>query len=479
MVVFIILSAPRLLRWLAIVQQKEYRLDRILMFLKTGEGVNELLKLVPRLQDLTRSSLKRPVRTSRLYVTLLITFIIIYVTILTALTINILGTIGFIVGFVLLYLLWPLIILLAVVPTALVSNVVTMVVLQLAQLKISWSKPIIIGITGSYGKSTTKYLIKEILSKQQPVFATPLSYNTRFSIALSILKNYHGEKIAILEFGAYKIGEIKTLCKYFPPTVAVITGFSSQHLGLFGSEENIIRAKSELVQALPANASVFCNDSDAGAMAIAKSRSDVKVVEATSVVHFLNTDLNNNGQLSFTWNNSHSQTKLVGRHYETNLKLAIAVSEYFKVPKEKIAEALTEFAPNPLVIKVNQNSKGALIIDDGKTSNPKGFLAALDLAHELKEKNSAQHATLVTAGIVDLGNQSDRIHSDLAKAAHNIFDQVYYFGSCGNNEFKSEFRENFNIDITKIKKFLNEKALGDLVLIEGRVPKWIYETLGI
>lgn len=472
---FIFLSTPRFLRWLAMVQQKEYRFDRIWLFLKTAEGRAEILRLLPKLKDLTCAGLKRPVRTTRVYLIFFLSQAFVFLILLFLR--QTVGFGGLLIGLVGFYALWPFIILLAVIPTVVVSEVVTGIFLLVASEKIKASKPIVIGITGSYGKSTTKFLTQAVLSQKEPVFATPFSHNTRFSIAQSILKNYHREKIVILELGAYKKGEIKTICRYFPPAMAVITGFSLQHFGLFGSGENIIKAKSELVMALTTGFSLFCNDSDSGALTIAKSRSDLKLIEANKTVSFSNVSLDARGQLSFAWDNFFIQTKLVGQHYLSNLKLAIAIGKAFQIPKEKIVEALIRFETNPMMISVKNNSLGALIVDDGKTSNPTGFKAALDLLQELATKNNVSEVFLITAGIVDLGEKEIEIHQELAKAAKKAIGRVYYLGVSGLTEFLREFGEDCLTDQAEIKKLLGLASAKQLYLIEGRVPKWVYEIL--
>jgi len=474
-ILFFIISLPRLLRWLAIVQQKEYRLKRLWSFIKSVEGRQELFKLLPKASDLTRTGLKRPVRTPRIYLTALGSIFIAGTVLwlvkddLTGLTLTALA----------LYVLLPLWFLFAVLPTVLISSLLTTAFLILAKIKLDHHHPQIIGITGSYGKSTTKLLLKEVLATKQAVYATPLSYNTKYSIARSILKDYHGEKIVIIEYAAYNKGEIKTLTHWFKPHLAVITGFTPQHLGLFGSSENIIAAKSELVQALPSNATVFVNDKDAGAIQIANCRSDVKIIPVfkNEVIKLSEIDLGSKGHLQFKWDEILLTTNLLGRHYESNLRLAMAVGLHYEISKQDLIKTLELFKPQALVVTSRTNLKGALVIDDGRTANPKGFEAALELAKEVASKNNLPRRLLVTSGIVDLGNQSHQIHLELASKCHQLFDQVCLFGEVGSEEFRQKCNDKCVRDQDKIKSLLKSSGKDCLILIEGKMPKWIYQIL--
>jgi len=103
------------------------------------------------------------------------------------------------------------------------------------------------------------------------VFVTPKSFNNKLSVAQSIITGYSGQKFALLEYGAYIRGEIAYLTKWFQPTIAVETGFTPQHLSLFGSRQNSVLAESELIASLPESGVVYCNGADSGAVEIAKT----------------------------------------------------------------------------------------------------------------------------------------------------------------------------------------------------------------
>ena len=105
----------------------------------------------------------------------------------------------------------------------------------------------VIGITGSYGKTTVKEMLKTVLAKKYKVLSTPKSFNTLFGISQVIKEQLKPEhEIFIVEIGAYKIGEIAELCRMVKPKIGILTGITNQHLERFGSEENIIKAKFKI-----------------------------------------------------------------------------------------------------------------------------------------------------------------------------------------------------------------------------------------
>jgi len=356
------------------------------------------------------------------------------------------------------------------------------ILLSKAKVVLRRSNPVIVGITGSYGKTISKELISEVLSKKYSVYKTPQSFNTPISMALSIIKSFSGEKIAVIEYAAYKVGEIKRITKFIKPNVVVITGISDQHIALFGSIENLIKAKSELVQALPEKSTVVCGSEDSDTLKVCNVRSDVKVIKSKDLIkenQIENIILNNDFYLEFKYRNKLVKTKLFGRHYMDAVINSIAIGNYLKVDNKDISSALDNFeSKENMTLLIKKNKNGCLIIDDGRSSNSKGFKAAIDLADEIykKKKDIYKNVILITRGIVDLGEKSNSIHREIALKAKKVFDKVLYLGFDGDEEFKSIFDKSFVNDIDEIKKLLGNSQ-NCLYLLEGKLPKWVYDLL--
>ncbi len=484
----------RALRWLAIAQQKEYRADRLILFIKSDEGKKEIFRIFPQKKDFSRTGLKRPRITSRIIIVTII-FIVIFLFLVTCLVSRSLlfGSIAFILlmifGLLIYLAVIPLLILVAVLPTALVASFRVWLELLSAHSKVKNLKPKIIGITGSYGKTSTKVLLAAVLEKKFSVFKTPKSFNTKFSVAQSINKGFKNQEIMILEYGAYKKGEIKILASWFKPNLAIITGLAKQHLGLFGSVDSIIEAKSELVKSLDPGSVVVWNGNDIGAKKICEkgmgenshSKGNLEMIAAKvenkdSVV--MKAHLNKVGKLQFVFAGQQVSTNLLGMHYLEIVVMVLSVAQKLEVTDKDIVEAISKFVPDDKFIYSYSTKVGSLIINDGGTSNPNGFSAAINLAAHINHPKKV----LITSGIVDLGDESNSIHTELAKKAFEVFDTVFYVGESGIKQFQDVFKEKlFSAesvnDQTRIINFLLNLTYHEMILVEGRMPGWINKYL--
>ncbi len=463
---FLPLLAIRFLRWLAIVQQKEYRFDRLWAFLQTEEGQNQLLKIVPQKADLTKTGLKRPVITPRVLsvagVTSLLILFKLYL--LWQLQIWLL-----VVALFLLLCLLPIYIFIGIVPSMLGFCLISKKEQYQAKNLIRKHQPFVIGITGSYGKTSTKLLLQHVLAQHQPCFASQKSFNTRYSLPKDINQRYQGEEWVVLEYAAYKPGEIAALAELFPPDLAVITGLTVQHLAIFKSKENIVRAKAELVKALPQQGKVFINGQDPGTLQIAEAGQADLIKVFTDLSELQNICLNSQGELSFTWKEKEIQTQLIGEHYLAAVQACITVGEELGLSDEEIRQGLESFAPPEYMVQTVELKTGTLVIDDGRSCNPVGFKAALNLAEKL-QRIRQKRVVLATAGIVDLAEKEVSIHLDLAKQAQDFVQQVFYFGQPGQEQFKQVFTDSLFTDREKIKQQLASLGKDDILLLEGKIP---------
>jgi UDP-N-acetylmuramoyl-tripeptide--D-alanyl-D-alanine ligase len=318
-------------------------------------------------------------------------------------------------------------------------------------------------------------ILVQLLLNKYKVFTPPKSFNTRYSIAKYIMRYYQNEEVVILEYGAYRKGEIKELTSYFPPKFAVITGITKQHVGLFGSMENLVTAKSELIQALPEDGIVFANGDDSTVLKMVKDANK-------KVIYFSFNEprcpikkprLKRYGQIEFNFGGKIISTRIVGKHYLTNILGAITVAKYLGIKDNDISEALNTFVPNELFVQIRHHQSGASIIDDSGTSNPKGFEASLAIVKHLKKTTNI----LIFSGIVDLGNDSSELHSKLAKQAGKVFQKVLYTGKEGVVEFRDIFEQELSTSEVEINDVLNNADKNTVILIEGRIPIHLYKRL--
>lgn len=461
-VVLILLLLLRTARLVAWVQQKEYRWDRLLLFLRTTEGMRELVRFIPSISEVLYGGFKRPHLTLRAQVTLCM-----------ALAAN-----GILVGVLFLYTPLSVALAIALVILPVVVGLVGVLpstakewyterLLLRAQSKVAHSKPFIVGITGSYGKTSTKLLLAHVLSVHDAVFYTPFSVNTPLAVARVIVEKYQDEHLAILEYAAYKTGEIARLARYFRPHIAILTGLTEQHVGLFGSLAAIRKAKSELISALPSKAQVIVANTAAEEIFREARRADLEVLRARTVK--VTGKLTSEGYLVITHGGIHWQTQLVGMHSLELVQTVCAAAYACGLPIAESCARIARFVPSQNFLRLRRGHAECLCIDDGGTSNYQGFLAALQVLQHVP----ATQKVVVFGGIIDAGERTAPLHTELAEIVAQYGFECWYVGSTGRDEFVHKLGKNCTTDEEEIRRKMQKLTATSAVLIEGRVPSWI------
>lgn len=286
----------------------------------------------------------------------------------------------------------------------------------------------IIGITGSYGKTSVKYYLHTLLSARYDVLMTPESFNTPMGVVKTIrgsLKATH--EIFLCEMGARHVGDIKEICDIVDPQIGVITSLGYQHLETFKTLEHIVGTKRELFDALPVGGPRFVNGDnefvkqygvDQGAVTYgleegnAYRACDLKYSEKGTRFVVQAPD---GSREEFT-------TRLLGEHNVINITGAIAVSHEMGIPldKLKIPVRRLEGAPHRLQPIAKGNT---IIIDDAYNSNPNGAHMALKTLGMFQGVR-----VLVTPGMVELGEQEDHYNYELGREAVQHCDYIVLVG---------------------------------------------------
>lgn len=261
-----------------------------------------------------------------------------------------------------------------------------------ARAKLIKVHPVIVGITGSYGKTSTKIILSAMLSSKYKVLATPRSHNTPLGVAKTIneaaLENFD---VFIAEMGARHVGDIAELCALCPPDYSIITGICPQHLESFGSMENIVKGKGEILENTK-NAAVIAADcyDNFRAYPCKKIKCDcVSDVRSDSEGTTFTLTLGDNQRVV--------HTKLLGAHSAQNIGLCARCAYEMGVSFDDICGAIANlnYVEHRLqLIKSN----GVNIIDDGYNSNIKGAQSALEVL-----KTFGGNKIVVTPGLVELG----------------------------------------------------------------------------
>lgn len=459
LVVAVLIRSIRLVAW---VQQKEYRLDRILLFLHTKEGLQELVRFFPSFSEVITSRFKRPQKTVRALGT-----IAALLGSAGALTVLFTTFLNIHMSLVLVLILLPLLAAgVGIVPSLLRELYTDFLLRRVAQM-IGSVHPFIVGITGSFGKTSTKLLLAEVLSQHDAVFYTPASFNTPLSVARTVLQHYASQTLVILEYAAYRTGEIARLAKYLPPHLVVLTGVTEQHLGLFGSVAAICTAKAELLSQLPAQSVVILANKSAAQILEASRRTDLRVQKAadSSVSGSLTTE----GYLQIQHKNQKWQTQLVGMHSLELVQTVCLAAESCGLPTAECCARIALFTPPREFMRIRTTQGGALCIDDSRTSNNQGFEAAIALLNHL----SAQKKIVLTSGIVDAGSHAREIHLDLAKKIKNSDAECWHVGKTGRAEFVEIFGKRCSTDEKMLRRRMSELNNTTALLIEGRMPSWV------
>lgn len=287
-----------------------------------------------------------------------------------------------------------------------------------------------IGITGSFGKTTTKNILENILSPSYLTISSPKSYNTLMGVVKTInesLKNHH--EIFICEMGAYRIGDIEDICKLIVPDISVITDIGPQHLGTFKTIDNVLKAKLEIVKYQSYDKTIILNGNNEYLKnATIHNVKDVIYIGLDNTCQYYAKDLDvTGGNLKFTIVNGHQnieiETKLLGRHNVINILLAYGViqslvKENVKISNSEFAQRIKEMAPIEHRLEYSYHD-GFHIYDDSYNANITGFKNAIEVISLTKTKK-----VIITPGIVDSGQMLREINEEIAKAMIGVFDEI-------------------------------------------------------
>jgi UDP-N-acetylmuramoyl-tripeptide--D-alanyl-D-alanine ligase len=294
--------------------------------------------------------------------------------------------------------------------------------------------PLTIGITGSYGKTTTKFCVGRVLSGSRRTLVTPDSFNSFLGVTRTVNERMQpADEAFVVEMGAYRPGDIRELCELVHPTIGILTAIGPMHLERFGSLDAIGETKAELLRSLPPDGHFITNADDPRCRSLAAS---ARVPVTLFAVDAADADVRasdvrvGSGRTTFTlWlgERPHAvEARLLGLHNVRNLLAAAACGIVAGLSDADIVAALeaVEAPPHRLAPIVNR-STGVVVIDDAYNSNPEGARNALDVLAE----HEANRRVLVTPGMVELGSEQDAANAELGRHAARVCDVVLLVGA--------------------------------------------------
>ncbi len=375
-----------------------------------------------------------------------------------------------------------------------------------AKARLEQINPVIIGITGSYGKTSVKHILGHILKSYAPTLVTPGSVNTIMGITRIIREQLTpNHKFFIVEMGAYGKGSIASLCDLTPPDFGIITSIGHAHYERFKSLEAVVEAKYELAQAVIAKHGTmivhektlkFEHSRNIRHKAmdnfIACGEPKKNARNATEFSYLAEDDLNINSIeqtpkglcVKITWKGEKYTLRapIYGVHHGHNIALSFACAIELGMEAKDIKTALASTPQIKHRLEVKRQIDSTIVIDDAYNSNPPGFRSALHVLSVLAKDNGGR-AVLITPGIVELGAAHDEVHKTLGALAAEICDVVIVVNPARIPTFIEGFHSNHGKMIKEFDRFeqaqewiFKNKQEGDVILLENDLPD-IYERV--
>ena len=339
----------------------------------------------------------------------------------------------------------------------------------------------IIGITGSFGKTSVKYYLTTLLSESFSVLMTPESYNTPMGIVRTIrehLKPTH--EIFVCEMGARHLHDIKEITDIVHPDDGILTSIGYQHLETFHSLENIVSTKYELLDAVDEKKKADTAAGEGKHLKFVNGdneiiRANMKYKDAITYglsegCDYRATDISVTGAgTTFTVTTKAGETgefstRLVGRHNVENIVGAIAAAHSFGVPMNKLKMAVRRLQSVPHRLELTKHGNVS-ILDDAYNSNPNGAKVALETLSLFE--NSVK--ILVTPGMVELGEKEDEYNKEFGKQAAAVCDYIILVGDKQTGAIKEGVLEaGFDSERLFVKNTLNEATALMYELDAGR-----------
>mgnify|MGYP001817354886 CR=1 FL=1 len=360
-----------------------------------------------------------------------------------------------------------------------------------AEARLREVNPTVIGITGSFGKTSVKHILGHILQLNTSALFTPGSVNTVMGITRIINERLDdGCKYFIVEMGAYGKGSIERLCRFTPPDHGILSSIGAAHYERFKDLETVAEAKFELATAVKAHDGKMIIDEQILERSHAKARvegdrqsfvivgesdqADMRIVSIEQTAEGLTVKLSEDGS-------EHTLlAPLYGLHHGRNMALSFALARTLGIDADRIITALRSTPQIQHRLEVKRQASGVIYLDDAYNANPAGFANALDLMQTLRAGEGRR--ILITPGVAELGEKHDEAHHELGRKAADTTDiaivvkpeRIPTFVEGLHTGTKPPKILTFD-QFIEARVWLDENArTGDVVLIENDLPD-LYE----
>ena len=386
-------------------------------------------------------------------------------------------------GAIFMPLLVPLIVALSHLVTSPVEKIISNTFVRKAKAKLYNKDLIVVGITGSYGKTSVKTIIANILAEKYKVCASPFSYNTPLGLSKTILENLaDDDQVFIAEMGARNVGDIAELCNMVKPQIGVITGIGNQHLATFKTIDNLVKTKSEIVRYIEQNNGkmIFNVDSEYAEKMYKGCSAEKKCVgqNVSKGIWADNIECNSKGS-TFTLHISDKKadnvhTILLGEHNISNILVGVAVAVQLGLSMEQIVNGIESLTPVAHRLAIVPSTNSLVVIDDAYNASVEGSKVALNVLSKFDGKK-----IVITSGFVELGKEQFNSNFELGRQMATVCDYVIINGVINYEAIYSGLKFG-GFDVNKIIRAgtLNQASSmlssitnpGDVVLFENDLP---------
>jgi UDP-N-acetylmuramoyl-tripeptide--D-alanyl-D-alanine ligase len=284
----------------------------------------------------------------------------------------------------------------------------------------------VVALTGSQGKTSTKDLLAQVLAGAGETVATAGSLNNELGLPLTVLRATPDTEYLVLEMGARGVGHLRDLCRIARPDVSLVLNVGKAHLGEFGTQADIARAKGEIVEALPSDGVAVLNADDPLVSAMA-SRTGASVQTfgegPGATLRVLDLELDELGRPGFDLvagdERAHVQMSVLGEHQAANAAAAAAVARALGLPLPQVAEALSAAsAASKWRMELHERADGVTVINDAYNANPDSMRAALKALAAVGRGRGEQTRTVAVLGqMAELGDSSHAEHDAVGRLA--------------------------------------------------------------
>ena len=290
----------------------------------------------------------------------------------------------------------------------------------------------VIAITGSVGKTSTKDIVANVVSKKYKTLKTEGNNNNNIGLPLTILR-LQDEEVAVIEMGMNHFGEISLLTSIAKPTICIITNIGTSHIGNLGSRENILKAKLEILEGSKKEAVIINNDNDLLHKWYEENKENYNIktygIKEQSDIMAKEIKLEEN-KSTFTCKINNVEEKINvpvgGEHFVLNALCAITVGEVLKIEEDKIKEGIESFELTKKRMDIVELKNGIKIINDAYNASLESMEASLKVLSEFKERKIA-----VLGDMFELGDFSEELHKKVGKEV--VKNNIDILIACGEN----------------------------------------------